>query len=154
MRSDHSSAIDWNERWQAAHRRRRSDRNDREFWNKRAPSFASHARESGYVRDFLGLVRLSPDHTVLDVGCGTGTLAIPLSGRVRRFASIIGLKPWMNQFIVVRPRPRMRPSFGSSQVNGQYSSSRLLPMGLHSTAAMISGVCVLSIYRVMPHDLL
>lgn len=88
MRSDHSPAIDWNERWQAAHRRRRSDRNDREFWNKRAPSFASHARESGYVRDFLGLVRLSPDHTVLDVGCGAGTLAIPLSGRVRSITAL------------------------------------------------------------------
>ena len=68
-----------------------------------------------------------------------------LSGRVRRFASIIGLKSRMNHSIVARPRPRIRPRFGSSQVKGQYSTKRLLPTGLHSTAAMISGVSVLSI---------
>lgn len=81
-------SIDWNELWQKAQQRRKSDRNDREFWNKRAPSFANHAKESGYVLDFLRLLPITREATVLDVGCGAGTLAIPLAGRVRSITAV------------------------------------------------------------------
>jgi SAM-dependent methyltransferase len=82
------AVLDWNEVWQDASRRRKGDRNDREFWNKRAPSFASHARESGYVTDFLQQMTIPSDWSVLDVGCGAGTLAIPLSERVRTVTAL------------------------------------------------------------------
>ena len=32
-----------------------------------------------YARDFLELAELRPDERVLDMGCGAGTLAIPLA---------------------------------------------------------------------------
>lgn len=76
--------LDWNRIWQDSCRRRKGDRNDREFWNKRAPSFANHAKESSYVADFLRVTALPADWSVLDVGCGAGTLAVPLAGSVRQ----------------------------------------------------------------------
>ncbi len=79
---------DWNRIWQESCRKRRGDRNDREFWNKRAPSFANHAKESGYVTDFLRHLAPQPDWSVLDVGCGAGTLAIPLADTVRQVTAV------------------------------------------------------------------
>lgn len=83
-----AAPVDWARVWQEAHRLRKGDRHDRDFWNKRAPSFASHARESAYVPDFIRLMSPRPEWSVLDVGSGAGTLAIPLSGRVRRVTAI------------------------------------------------------------------
>lgn len=80
--------LDWNRLWRESSRQRKSDRDDREYWNKRAPSFANHASKSWYVDDFLGFLDPQPDWEVLDVGCGAGTLAIPLAGMVRRVTAL------------------------------------------------------------------
>ncbi|HWQ08121.1 MAG TPA: methyltransferase domain-containing protein [Holophaga sp.] len=75
--------LDWNARWKEAATRKWPDLGGRvEYWNKRAPSFPRHDVASTYVRDFLALLDPRPHWSVLDVGCGTGTLAIPLAGRV------------------------------------------------------------------------
>lgn len=84
IREQEAVQLDWNRIWQESCRRRKGDRNDREFWNKRAPSFANHAKESSYVTDFLRVTALPADWSVLDVGCGAGTLAIPLASAVQR----------------------------------------------------------------------
>jgi len=80
--------VDWEQVWQQAYRRRKTDRNDREFWNKRAPSFAEHVKESPYVTDFLKIMAPEPHWSVLDVGCGAGTLALPLAAMVTRVTAI------------------------------------------------------------------
>jgi SAM-dependent methyltransferase len=49
----------------------------------RAASFAEHARESHYCDEARALLRPAPDWTVLGVGCGAGTLAIPLASEVQ-----------------------------------------------------------------------
>lgn len=87
-RQHEPTVLDWDMIWRQSCRRRKSDRNDREFWNKRAPSFAEHARESSYVTDFVRITDLPPEWSVLDVGCGAGTLAIPLAPRVRRITAL------------------------------------------------------------------
>ncbi|MGI6031995.1 MAG: class I SAM-dependent methyltransferase [Coriobacteriales bacterium] len=70
--------VDWNQMWKEAQElRRRSD--DAGYWDKRAPSFAKTAGTSPYARTFLERAKLVEGDTVFDMGCGSGTLALPLA---------------------------------------------------------------------------
>ena len=82
-----SESIDWNEAWQAA-RERSGRRGSKEGWDRRAPSFARNASKSGYVERMLELMAPDPAWTVLDVGSGSGTLAVPLARRVRSVTAL------------------------------------------------------------------
>jgi SAM-dependent methyltransferase len=75
--------VDWNQAWRAGRERTGQRWDGRDFWNTRAASFAGHARQTRYCDDVLALLQPSPEWTVLDVGCGAGTLAVPLASRVR-----------------------------------------------------------------------
>jgi ubiquinone/menaquinone biosynthesis C-methylase UbiE len=55
----------------------------REFWNGRAKEFSEYAAERGYHRRFIRIMRPRKSWTVLDMGCGGGTIAIPLAPRVK-----------------------------------------------------------------------
>lgn len=54
------------------------DRDRREYWNKRAATFTRFATGE-YERWLMDLLSLDPTDTVLDMGCATGTLAVPLA---------------------------------------------------------------------------
>ncbi len=72
------AATDWNEEWKRLQRiRRKAD--DAQFWNKRSKNFDSKDAPSPYVRAFLDLIDVTPGSSVLDMGCGTGSLAVPLA---------------------------------------------------------------------------
>jgi SAM-dependent methyltransferase len=73
-----TSEIDWNEAWQAAREPTRC-RAGKETWDRRAPAFARSAARSGYVEQLLEIMSPDPTWTVLDVGSGAGTLAVPLA---------------------------------------------------------------------------
>jgi len=73
--------IDWNSAWKQA-REKRPRKKDPTFWNRRAPSFGKHVMESDYEKHFLELMQPLPSWSALDVGCGSGTLAVPLAGRI------------------------------------------------------------------------
>lgn len=70
--------IDWAAAWRKAQESRQRD-GGAEYWNKRAPSFAKTAGTSPYARDFLERAGVRDGETVLDMGCGSGTLALPLA---------------------------------------------------------------------------
>lgn len=70
--------FDWNDAWKARQLRRRHA-DDVEFWNGRAPSFAKTAGTSPYAREFLQRAGIEAGQTVFDMGCGSGTLALPLA---------------------------------------------------------------------------
>ena len=55
----------------------------REYWNKRAARFTRVAT-SAYESWLLELLALEEADTVLDMGCATGTLAVPLAKRGHR----------------------------------------------------------------------
>lgn len=80
--------IDWNRAWQEARKRKKHDRQDNSHWNRRAASFAQHTKNNFYADKIVLHLRPSPGWSVLDVGCGAGTLAIPLAGLVRRVTAI------------------------------------------------------------------
>ena len=57
-------------------------------WDHRAAGFAERNLDSPFVAQFLSHVQVEPDWTVLDVGCGPGTLAIPLASQVCRVTAL------------------------------------------------------------------
>jgi SAM-dependent methyltransferase len=57
-------------------------------WDRKAPSFAQRNTGSLYTEKFLALLRPQPAWTVLDVGCGPGTLALPLANLVTRVTAL------------------------------------------------------------------
>lgn len=68
---------DWNEEWRALQDARRSP-DDPSWWDTRAKHFRPRETHP-YARDFLALAALDDGESVLDMGCGGGTLAIPLA---------------------------------------------------------------------------
>lgn len=77
--------MDWTRAWQEAQTRSKPDNPYRnaEFWDGRAKAFAGHQdHKSDYPEQFMDLLELKKDWSVLDVGCGPGTLALPLSEKV------------------------------------------------------------------------
>lgn len=71
-------SIDWGQAWIDAQEERRKPDNP-EFWDGRAPYFAHSANISAYAKTFLEYAAILPGETVFDMGCGAGTLTLPLA---------------------------------------------------------------------------
>ena len=70
-------STDWNQEWmqmQAARHRAY----DSFEWDKRARHFRP-LETAPYARNFIKLLALEPGESVLDMGCGAGSIAIPLA---------------------------------------------------------------------------
>ena len=88
---DPSYGIDWDDLWRqqlqaASFRTLGADR-----WNAGAANWGKAmdgAFNSDYVDQLLARMNLSSDMTVLDVGCGSGRLSIPLAKRVRHVTAL------------------------------------------------------------------
>jgi SAM-dependent methyltransferase len=69
---------DWRAAWvERSKRRRRPD--DRSYWDDRSQEFRKHSGRSEYADAFMGMLGLTPGQSVFDMGCGAGTLALPLA---------------------------------------------------------------------------
>jgi SAM-dependent methyltransferase len=93
------STIDWNTMWkEACGTSPWKGLSSKELWDKRADKFnkrIDNVKSDGekldkddYISKMLARIETSPEDTVLDIGCGPGTLAIPLAKRVK---SVTGL---------------------------------------------------------------
>ena len=80
--------IDWQLLWQQSRSAKSWKSKDAKDWDKKAEAFAGRTRESPYADLFLGHIELNPEFSVLDVGCGPGTLALPIAKQVRRVTAI------------------------------------------------------------------
>lgn len=93
------STIDWNTMWkEACGISPWKGLSSKELWDKRADKFnkrIDNVKSDGekldkddYLSKMLARIETTPDCTLLDIGCGPGTLAIPLAQKVK---SITGL---------------------------------------------------------------
>ena len=80
--------IDWNRMWRENRKRKSWKRKINKDWDKRAAGFAERNITSPYVDHFLNIIKPKPSWTVLDVGSGPGTLAIPLARNVKKITAI------------------------------------------------------------------
>ena len=85
--------IDWNEMWKvmrSGHYRRRAHEEDPgSMWDKRAKEFnKSWMQNRERAEKQIANLDLKPEYTVLDVGAGTGRLAIPIAKRVKTVTAI------------------------------------------------------------------
>jgi len=69
---------DWNTEWMQLQAGREFPR-DASYWDKRADDFSATGDASAYALAFIEYAGLSPGESVLDVGSGSGTLALPLA---------------------------------------------------------------------------
>ncbi len=80
--------VDWNLAWQTRQASRSFSRRDARFWDKRAASFSKAASETEYADRFLSIMEPERCWTVLDMGCGSGTLAVPLAACVAQVTAV------------------------------------------------------------------
>lgn len=84
--------MDWNELWKEAMlnsswRKRRS--NLIEMWDRRAKLYnEAVARQTDYTKRTIARLDIDPECTILDIGTGPGTLAIPLAKIVKHVTAI------------------------------------------------------------------
>lgn len=60
----------------------------RDFWDGRAREFSKYAATTGYPEEFIRILKPRMKWSVLDMACGGGTIAIPLSGRVKSITAV------------------------------------------------------------------
>ncbi len=98
--------IDWNELWKAIHAsspgRLEKDRDPAAVWDRRAASYQRVTRdETKATGQELAILDLRPGDTVLDVGAGTGRLAVPMTSAV---AHVTALDPSGGMLSILRDR--------------------------------------------------
>ena len=80
--------LDWSLLWQQAKKKKNWRSKGAADWDKKAASFAKRTSRSIYTEKFLKLLNPEPDWSILDIGCGPGTLALPLAARTRQVTAI------------------------------------------------------------------
>ncbi len=82
------SDLDWDVLWQNARLQKSWSSKGAEEWDKRASSFTSRNQASPFVSLVLSHLPLDSSLTVLDVGAGPGTLALPIAAKVKSVTAL------------------------------------------------------------------
>ncbi len=90
------TTLDWNLLWQQAKNKKTWASKKAHDWDKKAASFAKRTSTSIYTDKFLELLKPQEQWSILDAGCGPGTLALPLATMVRRVTAFDFSKNMLN----------------------------------------------------------
>jgi len=68
--------INWEYFWQEKLLAKRKEKKD---WNKAAKSFSKSTKQNEYMENLLYKMKLSKKDSVLDLGCGSGSITVPIA---------------------------------------------------------------------------
>ena len=57
-------------------------------WNKAAPNFGKSAKRDDYHTRLIERINVNKEQTILDLGCGDGTITIPLAKRAKSVTGV------------------------------------------------------------------
>ena len=82
--------IDWNEVWKSWRSEHAFLNKDSKFWDARAQTLAERMLKRGYAyaERLLKIIEPEQDWTIVDMGCGAGTLAVPFSEHVKAITAV------------------------------------------------------------------
>lgn len=70
--------VDWNSLWNQSVKNL-PKKNNSESWDNIAPKFSQWMEKDDYPEKVLSRIKIEPSDSVLDVGCGSGAITIPLA---------------------------------------------------------------------------
>ena len=77
---------DWNELWNNA--LQKLPKKNSRSWDNVAPKFKNQRGKNDYPKKLLEKIKLDADDTVLDIGCGSGIITIPLAQKARKVTAL------------------------------------------------------------------
>jgi SAM-dependent methyltransferase len=80
--------LNWDELWRQARAQKSRGGKGAEDWDKKAVTFSSRNQSSPFVSQVLSRLPLDSSLTVLDIGSGPGTLALPIAPRVKAVTAL------------------------------------------------------------------
>jgi len=80
--------IDWNKMWGEEMGEASWSKDGVDRWNELATHFKKRKKEDCYSKEILKKLDLNSNLTVLDIGCGPGTLTMPLAKKVKSVTAL------------------------------------------------------------------
>ncbi len=77
--------IDWAYFWT---KRLESKKDRAKDWNKAAPNFGKSARKDDYHTKLIERIDINKEDTILDLGCGDGSITIPLAKKAKSVTGV------------------------------------------------------------------
>lgn len=79
--------VDWNAIWKESVKNLQ-EKGSSKSWDKIAPKFDNWMTKDDYPREMVSKVKLEIDDTVLDIGCGNGSITIPLAKKSKSLTAL------------------------------------------------------------------
>jgi SAM-dependent methyltransferase len=79
--------IDWNRMWNEA-LQRMPKKDEKGRWDKIAPKFNEWMKTDDYPQNFASKVHKEHDYTVLDLGCGNGSITLEVAKHVKHVTAV------------------------------------------------------------------